>query len=389
MLRCPRMPLIVSIVGVLCSVRLCNTEDIITAPQQCSGTFRVHSTQVTLFIQQNVTSENDVLDCQFTFVAPGDSGLLFFVNDITAIDDGEIPGCPVEIYGDVADPPVTSLCGHYPTLVVPVTSSKAVVLYRPVYQGSPYTLTVDLQVTTSDDVTTQLCADAELYAVPSVPLKYGIVFRDDGGSHDAEEFCEIKVFSSDADESLKTRCLLTSDGVCRYEVRLNNGSVLPEADQVVGITDARGEVTVRLYPSGLAGVLGLTLPAEFEPVDKLETPPSVPTESSANVTVSADVDFNVTDSIVTEETTTVGGGSEGTSGDGCGSNETPSTIWGKTKKFFDDAGCAITSAWNTVTSAVAGAFDVVASAVTSAANTVVSAVTSAWDSVTSWITSWW
>ncbi|EEC13563.1 hypothetical protein IscW_ISCW021690 [Ixodes scapularis] len=287
-------------------IRLCDTEDIITAPQQCSGTFHVHSTQVTLFIQQNVTSQDDVIDCQFTFVAPEDSGLLFFINDITAIDDGEIPGCPVEIYGNVAEPPVTSLCGHYPTLVVPVTSSKAVVFYRPVYQGSPYTLTVDLQVTTSDDVPTQLCADAELYAVPSVPLKYDIVFRDDGGSHDAEEFCEIKVFSSDADESLKTRCLLTSDGVCRYEVRLNNGSVLAEADQVVGIADAGGEVTVRLYPSGLAGVLGLTLPAEFEPVDKLERPPSVPTESSATVTGSAaDVDFNVTDSIVTDDTTTV------------------------------------------------------------------------------------
>ncbi|XP_040067499.1 uncharacterized protein LOC8035575 [Ixodes scapularis] len=389
MVRSSRMPLIVSIVGVLCSVRLCNTEDIITAPQQCSGTFHVHSTQVTLFIQQSVTSQDDVIDCQFTFVAPEDSGLLFFINDITAIDDGEIPGCPVEIYGNVADPPVTSLCGHYPTLVVPVTSSKAVVFYRPVYQGSPYTLTVDLQVTTSDDVPTQLCADAELYAVPSVPLKYDIVFRDDGGSHDAEEFCEIKVFSSDAEESLKTWCLLTSDGICRYEVRLNNGSVLAEADQVVGIADAGGEVTVRLYPSGLAGVLGLTLPAEFEPVDKLERPPSVPTESSANVTVSADVDFNVTDSIAIEDTTTVGDDAEGPSGDGCSSNETPSTIWGKTKKFFNDAGCAITSAWNTVTSAVSSAFNVVASAVTSAANTVASAVTSAWNSVTSWFTSWW
>ncbi|XP_040357301.2 uncharacterized protein LOC121046771 [Ixodes scapularis] len=366
MVRSSWMPLIVSIVGVLCSVRRCDTEDIITAPQQCSGTFHVHSTQVTLFIQQNVTSQDDVIDCQFTFVAPGDSGLLFFVNDITAIDDGEIPGCPVEIYGNVADPPVTSLCGHYPTLVVPVTSSKAVVFYRPVYQGSPYTLTVDLQVTTSDDVTTQLCADAELHAVPSVPLKYDIVFRDDGGSHDAEEFCEIKVFSSDADESLKTWCLLTSDGVCRYEVRLNHGSVLAEADQVVGVADAGGEVAVRLYPSGLAGVLGLTLPAEFEPVNKLERPPSAPTESSAKVTGSADVDFNVTESIVTDDTTTVGGDNQETSGDGCGSNETPSTIWGKTKKFFDDAGCAITSAWNTVTTAVS----------------------SAWDSVTSWITGW-
>ncbi|CAN8004255.1 unnamed protein product, partial [Ixodes hexagonus] len=287
-----------------------HSEDTITAPQQCSGNFRVHSTQVLLFIQQNVTSQDDVIDCQYTFEAPDGSGLLFFVNDITAIDDGEIPGCPVEIYGNIAYPPVTSLCGHYSTMVVPVTSSKAIVLYRAVYKGYPYTLTVSLQVTTSDDVTTQLCANAELYAVPSVPVKYDIVFRDDGGSHDAEEFCEIEVFGNAADESLKTLCSLTGDEVCRYEVQLSNGSVLAEADQVVGLADAGGKVTVRLYPSGLAGVLSLTLPAGFEPVYKLERPPWAVTQPSANSTVTSDVDFNATESVATGDVSSTTSGND-------------------------------------------------------------------------------
>lgn len=363
------IPLILSIAAFLCSASLCASKDTISAPQQCSGTFRVHSTQVTLLVQQNVTSQDDAVDCLFTFEAPTGSGLLFFVNDIRAIDDGEIPGCPVEIYGDPAEPPVMPLCKHYGTTVVPVTSSKAVVSYRPVYQGSPYTLTVDLQVTTSEDVTTQLCADAEINAVPSVPLKYGIVFRNDdgGGSHDTEEFCEIKVFSSAADESLRTRCSSTDDKECRYQVVLNNGSVLAEADQDIGIADAGGGVTVKLYPVGSAGVLSLTLPAGFEPVDKLERPPWAP---SANATQGADEDLNVTESVSP-------GVDESTGDGGCGSGETPSTIWGKTKKFFDDAGCAIVSAWDTVVSGVTSAFD-----------TVASAVTSAWDSVTSWFGSW-
>ncbi|KAG0414816.1 hypothetical protein HPB47_008018 [Ixodes persulcatus] len=269
-------------VAFFCSTREAQGQETITTPPECAGTFKVHSTQVTLLVQQRVVSQDDVFNCQYVFEAPESAGLLVFANGITAIDDGEIPGCPVKIY-DGDNQQVSSLCGHYDTTIIPVSSPRVTVAYRPEYQGSPYTLTLDLQVTRSDDDTSVLCADAELYAVPSVPVKYGVVLRDDGSASDDEQICDYKVVSNAVNETLKTGCLLTSGGDCAYEVLLSNGSQLGQAPGLISLAEVGGEATVRLHPRSLSGVLTLTLPGDFEPVFSLERPPNLHSRGCSGV----------------------------------------------------------------------------------------------------------
>ncbi|XP_040067500.1 uncharacterized protein LOC115323152 [Ixodes scapularis] len=312
----PPSVLAILFVAFFCSTREAQGQETITAPQECSGTFKVHSTQVTLLVQQRVTSRDDVVNCQYVFEAPESAGLLVFANGITAIDDGEIPGCPVTIY-DGDNQQVSSLCGHYDTAVIPVSSSRVTVAYRPEYQGSPYTLTLDLQVTRSDDDTSVLCADAELHAVPSVPVKYDVVLRDDGSASDDEQVCDYKVVSNAVNETLKTGCLLTSGGDCSYEVLLSNGSQLDPAPGLISLAEVGGQVTVRLHPRSLSGVLALTLPGDFEPVFSLERPPNATEMPVATTETSDGSDVNMTDDGQDVSTPPTHGSTDGGNHDDC------------------------------------------------------------------------
>ncbi|KAL3226568.1 hypothetical protein MRX96_024906 [Rhipicephalus microplus] len=117
-------------------------------PEECSGWFVLEDSTIKLMLQQYVNSTEYAVECRYTFEAPENSGLLVIANDIRAVNDGEIPGCPVSIYGnvDARGEPVFSLCSHYYTLTIPVPSPVALVVYKPEFLGTPYTLTLDLQV---------------------------------------------------------------------------------------------------------------------------------------------------------------------------------------------------------------------------------------------------
>lgn len=208
-------------------------------PGDCSGRFVLEDSTVKLILQQYINSTENAVDCRYTFEAPEKSGLLVIANDIRAVNDGEIPGCPVSIYGnvDARGEPVFSLCGHYSTLTIPVPSSAALVVYKPEFLGTPYTLTLDLQVASTGGSNLRACGDSQLNAVSAVPVRYSLGFRADAGSGDASDFCDLNVTSKD--ETLGTKCVLTSDGVCSYEVLLSNGSAAELVDFVDLATDWR------------------------------------------------------------------------------------------------------------------------------------------------------
>ncbi|KAL3226569.1 hypothetical protein MRX96_024907 [Rhipicephalus microplus] len=159
----------------------------------CSGRFAVEDSTVKLTVQQFVNSTDSLVECRFIFDAPHDSGFLIFANDIRAVNDYEIPGCPVTVYSkeDASGDPVVSLCGHYATMTIPVPSSVALVVYKPDFNGVPYTLTMDLQVTLTGGSNLRTCGDSQINAVSTVPIKYSIGFRADAGSGDASDFCDL------------------------------------------------------------------------------------------------------------------------------------------------------------------------------------------------------
>lgn len=242
-----------------------------SAPQ-CSGTFSVQSAPSLLLIQQKVTSQQDIHKCQYVFRGPRGSDLLVIAKDITSIHDGRIPGCPITIHNDTKmDGTPWRLCGHYNTHIFRVMSSTAVVSFRPVFWGWPYTLTVDLLVASYGGSATRICGDAELHAVAAVPIRYGMNFRSYNSFESGGQICDVKIFSSDSRETLKTNCTLTSPGMCRYEIVPNSNGAVSKFGEVLHAAD--GQSTVRLYPGASSGSLTVTLPGSFEPVKKLERPP--------------------------------------------------------------------------------------------------------------------
>ncbi|KAH6941812.1 hypothetical protein HPB50_023618 [Hyalomma asiaticum] len=261
----------------------------------CSGRFAVEDSTVKLAVQQFVNSTDSLVECRFIFEAPHDSGLLVFANDIRAINDSEIPGCPVTIYSnaDASGDPVISLCGHYATMTIPVPSSVALVVYKPEFNGGPYTLTMDFQVTLTGGSNLRACGDSQINAVSTVPMKYSVGFRADAGSGDASDFCDLNVTSNDSAESLGVSCVLTSDGVCNYAVLVNNGSAAESADSV-DLASVGGSATVRLHPAGTTGVLVTVLPAGFVPLTSLSPAVSPPGGEIAGTTNGAVVNGSST-----------------------------------------------------------------------------------------------
>lgn len=330
----------------------------------CSGRFAVEDSTVKLTVQQFVNSTDSLVECRFIFDAPHDSGFLIFANDIRAVNDYEIPGCPVTVYSkeDASGDPVVSLCGHYATMTIPVPSSVALVVYKPDFNGVPYTLTMDLQVTLTGGSNLRTCGDSQINAVSTVPIKYSVGFRADAGSGDASDFCDLSVTSEDRGETLGTRCVLTSEGVCDYVVLVNNGSVAESAD-LVDLAAVGGSATVRLHPAGITGVLVNTLPAGFVPLASLEpspvvSPPEDVVTNDANVNatsegplVSIDLTTNETETPtlnVTYYNVTTGldAANENTTGGDDDDDDdmihviiidyTPTTIWGRTRHWFSD-----------------------------------------------------
>ncbi|KAL1438609.1 hypothetical protein MTO96_047966 [Rhipicephalus appendiculatus] len=319
-----------------------------------------------LTVQQFVNSTDSLVECRFIFDAPHDSGFLVFANDIRAVNDSEIPGCPVIIYSkeDASGDPVVSLCGHYATMTIPVPSSVALVVYKPEFNGVPYTLTMDLQVTLTGGSNLRACGDSQMNAVSTVPIKYSVGFRADSGSGDASDFCDLNVTSEDSGETLGTRCVLTSDGVCDYAVLVSNGTTAESADSV-DLAAVGGSATVRLHPAGITGVLVTTLPAGFVPLTSLQPSPVVspPEDGSTN---DADVngtstegplviidlpsnetetpmlnvtDYNVTTGIDAANGSTVGGNDDDDDDDLIPViiiDYTPTTVWGRTKHWFSE-----------------------------------------------------
>lgn len=241
----------------------------------CSGRFSLEDSTVKFILQQYVNSTDSAVECRYTFEAPENSGLLVIANDIKAVNDGEIPGCPVNIYDnvDAYGDPVFSLCGHYATLTIPVPSSVALVVCKPEFLGSPYTLTLDLQVVLTGGSNLRACGDSRLSAVSAVPVRYSMGFRADAGSGDASDFCDLNVTSKDSAETLGTNCVLTSDGVCNYEVLAKNGTLAESVDSI-DLAAVGGSATVRLHPAGITGVLVSNLPAGFIPLTVLHPPPT-------------------------------------------------------------------------------------------------------------------
>lgn len=262
----------------------------ITATSDCSGRFALEDSTVKLLIQQYVNSTEGEVECRFVFEGPQDSGLLLFANDITAVKDAEIPGCPVVVYdnADASGSPVISLCGHYITQVIPVISPVAIVVYKPDFQGEPYTLTLDLQVALTGGANLRSCGNSEITTVSEVPLLYSVGFRADSGSGDAQEFCDLNVTSRSQGQTLGAECVLTSDGVCRYDVLLSNGSVANPAE-IVDLDGVGGSAVVRLFPAGITGVLISSAPAGFVGVTSLDPPllPSTETSSESSLTTVA------------------------------------------------------------------------------------------------------
>ncbi|KAH9372792.1 hypothetical protein HPB48_022688 [Haemaphysalis longicornis] len=217
-----------------------------TTASDCSGRFALEDSTVKLLIQQYVNSTESVVECRFVFEGPQDSGFLLFANDITAVNDAEIPGCPAVIYdnADASGSPVFSLCGHYSTQTIPVIS-------------------------------------------PTRPSRLQArLSRQIHGSGDAEEFCDLKVTGLSHGQTLGTECILTSDGVCRYDVLLSNGSVA-ESPNSVDLDAVGGEAVVRLFPAGITGVLIARVPSGFEAVTSLDPPllPSTEAPDSSLATV--------------------------------------------------------------------------------------------------------
>lgn len=331
-------------------------------PGDCSGRFVLEDSTAKLILQQYINSTENAVDCRYTFEAPEKSGLLVIANDIRAVNDGEIPGCPVSIYGnvDARGEPVFSLCGHYSTLTIPVPSLVALVVYKPEFLGTPYTLTLDLQVASTGGSNLRACGDSQLNAVSAVPVRYSLGFRADAGSGDASDFCDLNVTSKD--ENLGTKCVLTSDGVCSYEVLLSNGSAAELVD-FVDLATVGGSATVRLHPAAITGVLVSNVPAGFVPLTTLQPPPTdTPlvwniSSTPAGVLINSSSTESATSSgVVDDQTSTAGSASTSTKNpsdeddvsivvvDDC-----PPTVWQRMTNWFSDA-------WDTVTNAVTSAF---------------------------------
>ncbi|XP_075527515.1 uncharacterized protein LOC142559767 [Dermacentor variabilis] len=347
----------------------------------CSGRFHVEDSTVKLYVQQFLNSTRSLVECRYIFEAPRDSGLLVFANDIRAVHDSDIPGCPVTIYNNAnaSGEPVVSLCEHYATMTIPVPSSVALVVYKPQFNGTPYTLTLDLQVTLTGGTNLRACGDSYINALSIVPMQYSVGFRADAGSGDTSDFCDLNVTSKDSDETLGTNCVLTSDGVCNYEVLVNNGSAAESAGSV-DLDVFGGSATVRLHPAGITGVLVSTLPAGFVPLTSLQPPPAVSppeetvtassgatngadvnetsTEGPAGSLVSLDTDlamneteapmlnvsdYNTTTGVDAANTSTTGGNDDTNNDDDDGNvihviiiDDTPTTFWRRTTHWFSE-----------------------------------------------------
>ncbi|XP_037287786.2 uncharacterized protein LOC119180757 [Rhipicephalus microplus] len=253
---------------------LCKKLLVPASTASCSGHFVIEDSTVKLFLQQRINSSEDTVECRYKFEAPPKSGLLMIANDIRAVNDGEIPGCPVGIYSndDGHGDPLFSLCGHYTTMTIPVPSHSSLIVYKPTYKGTAYTLTLDLQVASTGESNFRACGDSRLDTVSIVSVRYSVGFRADSG--DAPDFCDIKVRNTSAQETLSTKCVLTSSGVCKYDVLLVNGSAAA-SKEYVDLEASNGSATVRLHPAGTSGVLITKIPAVFEPVTLLKPPPSL------------------------------------------------------------------------------------------------------------------
>ncbi|XP_077558005.1 uncharacterized protein LOC144173463 [Haemaphysalis longicornis] len=359
-----------------------------TTASDCSGRFALEDSTVKLLIQQYVNSTESVVECRFVFEGPQDSGFLLFANDITAVNDAEIPGCPAVIYdnADASGSPVFSLCGHYNTQTIPVISPLALVVYKPDFQGEPYTLTLDLQVALTGGSNLRSCGDSEIKTVPEVPLLYSVGFREDSGSGDAEEFCDLKVTGLSHGQTLGTECILTSDGVCRYDVLLSNGSVA-ESPNSVDLDAVGGEAVVRLFPAGITGVLIARVPSGFVAVTSLDPPLLPSTEApdsslatvgtnsggealtqdseNASVTAAAGTSMDETDGPVVESTSEESAQSGATSSTNTAvecsdvdtevnteNHDSKPTIWQRMGDWFSNA-------WTTVKNGVCSAFNTV------------------------------
>ncbi|XP_077500843.1 uncharacterized protein LOC144111420 [Amblyomma americanum] len=330
-------------------------------PGGCSGHFVLEDSTAKLVIQQYVNTTGSVVECRYAFEAPQHSGLLVIANDIRAVNDAEIPGCPVAIYNnaEASGDPVYSLCGHYATLTIPVPASVAVVVYKPEFNGEPYTLTLDLQVVLTGGSNLRACGDSRLSAVPAVPVRYSVGFRADAGSKDASDFCDLNATSKDVGETLGTKCVLTSEGVCNYEVLLSDGSVAESAESI-DLADAGGSATVRLHTAGITGVLVTSLPAGFVPLSSLEPPPTVvpPEEATSNSPYSTTGIASSTETAVEITTGASVSSSTETSTDNVGNDDvevvvdSPPSLWDRMTSWFVDT-------WETVKNAVTCAFKTV------------------------------
>lgn len=308
------------------------------ATDNCSGYFVVEDSTVKLFVQQYVNSSEDAVECRYTFQAPRKSGLLIIANDIRAVNDGEIPGCPVSIYnndGAYGDP-LFSLCGHYTTMTIPVPSPLALLVYKPELKGTGYTFTLDLQVASTGGSHLRACGDSQLNVLSLVPIRYSVGFRADAGSDDASNSCDINVRSTNAHETLGTNCVLTSDGVCNYDVLLGDGSAAPSKDYV-DLATGGGSATVRLHPAGISGVLISKVPAGFVPVSFLEPPLTLDfAEESISSATDLPGDSNVDETHVSNVQTVI-------------NDDADPGLWNSTKHWFRKA-------WKSAKNAAKSAF---------------------------------
>ncbi|KAL1438607.1 hypothetical protein MTO96_047964 [Rhipicephalus appendiculatus] len=306
----------------------------------CYGHFVVEDSTVKLFVQQRVNSSEDAVECRYTFEAPPKSGLLIIANDIRAVNDGEIPGCPVSIYSndDGHGDPLFSLCGHYTTVTIPVPSPSSLLVYKPVFRGTAYTLTLDLQVASTGESSSRACGDSRLNTVSIVPVKYSVGFRADSG--DASDFCDINVRSTTAHETLSTNCVITGKGVCNYDVLLGDGSVAPRKDYV-DLEASGGSATVRLHPAGTSGVLISKVPAGFEPVTFLKLPPSLVFGDELFPNATSDSSVNETDVLAAQTAV----------------DDVAPGLWNRTKHLFRNVWQSVKNAANSILGSVRNWFN--------------------------------
>ncbi|XP_064476283.1 uncharacterized protein LOC135390519 [Ornithodoros turicata] len=225
----------------------------------CGGTFDLNSETHSVLIQQLISNEEDIEECRFRFRSS--AKLLLIAYDNTAMKDNAIPGFPVNVYDTLlvedGTVPVMSLSGHHETTLVPLLSTEALIVYKPLYGGSPYKITVNWTVSVTEKVSGT--SKASLTLSDNIPTRYGVLFNDNipYGTYDVD-------IIANRGGIVDISCLAPDNATCNYSLSTVDGSDASPKDGGKCSLSAGVATTVSFQPQPY-GVLSVTWPFDFEP----------------------------------------------------------------------------------------------------------------------------